>query len=82
MSRIGKKPITVPSGVDVKLDADNVITVKGGKFTLTQQLHKDMKVNINGSEITARFTVLQEHLFQIWWTELRPVIKRLLQSAA
>jgi large subunit ribosomal protein L6 len=52
MSRIGKKPITVPSGVDVKLDADNVITVKGGKFTLTQQLHKDMKVNINGSEIT------------------------------
>ena len=52
MSRIGKKPITVPSGVDVKLDADNVMTVKGGKFTLTQQLHKDMKVNINGSEIT------------------------------
>ncbi len=52
MSRIGKKPITVPAGVDVKLDAENVITVKGGKFTLTQQLHKDMKVNVNGGEIT------------------------------
>lgn len=52
MSRIGKKPITVPAGVDVKLDGENVITVKGAKATLTQQLHRDMKVNINGSEIT------------------------------
>ena len=52
MSRIGKKPITVPAGVDVKLDAENVITVKGAKYTLTQQLHKDMKVTVNGNEIT------------------------------
>ena len=52
MSRIGKKPITVPAGIDVKLDAENVITVKGAKYTLTQQLHKDMKVTVNGNEIT------------------------------
>ena len=52
MSRIVKKPITVPAGIDVKLDAENVITVKGAKYTLTQQLHKDMKVTVNGNEIT------------------------------
>ncbi len=52
MSRIGNKPITVPAGVEVKLGAENVITVKGAKYTLTQQLHKDMKVNVNGGEIT------------------------------
>ena len=52
MSRIGKKPVTVPTGVEVKIDSENVITVKGAKTTLTQQLHKDMKVNINGSELT------------------------------
>lgn len=52
MSRIGKMPITVPAGVTVTLDNENVITVKGSKYTLTQQLHKDMKVNINGDVIT------------------------------
>ena len=52
MSRIGRKPITIPAGVDVNIDGENVITVKGAKSTLTQQLHKDMKVTVNGSEIT------------------------------
>ncbi len=50
MSRIGRKPITVPAGVEVKLDG-NVITVKGAKATLTQQLHPDMKVSVNGAEV-------------------------------
>ena len=50
MSRIGRKPIAIPAGVDVKLDG-NVITVKGAKATLTQELHSDMKVTVNGSEI-------------------------------
>ncbi len=51
MSRIGRKPITVPAGVEVKLDDANVITVKGAKGTLTKELHKDMKVTVNGAEI-------------------------------
>ena len=45
MSRIGKKPITVPAGVEVKVDDDNVITVKGPKGTLTRKLHSAIKVN-------------------------------------
>jgi len=36
MSRIGRKPIDIPSGVDVKIDG-NVITVKGPKGTLTKK---------------------------------------------
>jgi len=51
MSRIGRKPIAVPSGVDVTLD-NAVITVKGPKGSLTRELHKDMKVTIENNEIT------------------------------
>lgn len=52
MSRIGRKPITVPSGVEVTLK-DSVITVKGPKGTLTRELHKDMKVTVENNEILA-----------------------------
>ncbi|GJM83222.1 50S ribosomal protein L6 [Paenibacillus timonensis] len=51
MSRIGRKPITVPSGVDVTLD-NSVITVKGPKGTLTRELHKDIKVSVEGNVIS------------------------------
>jgi len=52
MSRIGKKPITVPAGVEVKVDNENVITVKGPKGTLTRKLHSAMKVNQDAGIIT------------------------------
>ncbi|MGG6312194.1 50S ribosomal protein L6 [Paenibacillus macerans] len=51
MSRIGRKPITVPSGVDITLD-NSVITVKGPKGTLTRELHKDIKVAVEENVIT------------------------------
>lgn len=41
MSRIGRKPIDVPSGVEVKIDG-HMVTVKGPKGTLTREFHKDM----------------------------------------
>ena len=53
MSRIGNKPITVPAGVEVKLDG-NHITVKGPKGTLEKDLHKNMEVKIDGTEITVK----------------------------
>ncbi|MBQ9313888.1 MAG: 50S ribosomal protein L6 [Clostridia bacterium] len=52
MSRIGKKPITIPAGVEVKVDDENVITVKGPKGTLTRKLHNAMKVNQDAGTIT------------------------------
>lgn len=51
MSRIGRKPITIPSGVNVTLD-NTLITVKGPKGTLSRQLHKDMKLNVEESQLT------------------------------
>ena len=52
MSRIGRMPITIPAGVKVDVTADNVITVKGAKETLTRTLHPDMKVVIDNDTIT------------------------------
>lgn len=43
MSRIGRKPIPVPAGVDVKIDGQ-LVTVKGPKGTLSQTVHKNMTV--------------------------------------
>ncbi len=51
MSRIGRKPITIPAGVEVKLDSDNTITVKGPKGTLTKTMHPDMQIAVEGAEI-------------------------------
>ena len=51
MSRIGKSPVTIPSGVEVKVDG-NVVSVKGSKGELTQELDSCIKVNIEGETIT------------------------------
>ncbi len=51
MSRIGKKPITIPAGVEVKQDG-NSVTVKGPKGTLTQEFNPNMTIKIEGNEIT------------------------------
>ena len=50
MSRIGRKPISVPAGVDVKIDGATV-TVKGPKGTLSKTFHPDMIIRQEGSEI-------------------------------
>ena len=50
MSRIGRKPITVPAGVDVKVDGSSV-TVKGPKGTLTNTFNPDMMIKVEGTEI-------------------------------
>ena len=44
MSRIGRAPIAVPAGVEVKIEANNVVTVKGPKGTMTRQFHPNMKI--------------------------------------
>lgn len=52
MSRIGRMPVTIPAGVDVKVDASNVVTVKGPKGTLTQKIHDDIKVSVDAGVLT------------------------------
>lgn len=51
MSRIGRMPITVPAGVEVKLDG-HTLTVKGPKGTLTQTLHVSMQIAVEAGVIT------------------------------
>ena len=51
MSRIGRMPITVPAGVEVNVAAGNVVTVKGPKGTLVQNLHGDMIIEQEGNII-------------------------------
>ena len=50
MSRIGRMPIAVPAGVEVKFDG-HVVTVKGAKATLTREIHPNMNVAMEGNEI-------------------------------
>ena len=50
MSRIGRKPITIPAGVQVTLK-DGVVTAKGPKGELTQKVHSNITVTIEGNEI-------------------------------
>lgn len=51
MSRIGKLPVAIPAGVEVKLEEGNVITVKGPKGTLTRKLVDDLDIKVEGSEV-------------------------------
>ena len=51
MSRIGRTPISVPAGVEVKIGDDNLVTVKGPKGTLTQKLSSAMTLTQEGGEL-------------------------------
>ena len=53
MSRIGRKPINIPAGVEAKFE-NGVMTVKGPKGTLTQKINPNMAVEINGAVIEVK----------------------------
>ncbi|MDX9847519.1 MAG: 50S ribosomal protein L6 [Tenuifilaceae bacterium] len=52
MSRIGKKPVNLPAGVTVKVGSDNVVSVKGPLGELTQAVHPDITVAVEGGEVS------------------------------
>ena len=61
MSRIGKAPIAIPAGVDVKIEK-NVVTVKGPKGELSQSFHEDLTVKVeDGHVIVTRPSDDREH---------------------
>ena len=51
MSRIGKKPVEIPAGVTITVSTDNTITVKGPKGTLTQEVDRDITVEITAGQM-------------------------------
>jgi large subunit ribosomal protein L6 len=50
MSRIGKKPIVIPNGVEVKIEG-NTVTVKGPKGTLTRDFHSDIAIKLEENQV-------------------------------
>ena len=52
MSRIGLKPIELPAGVEVKVDGNNLVTVKGPKGELTEQLSNLLNITVDGAVVT------------------------------
>ncbi|MEO1259652.1 MAG: 50S ribosomal protein L6 [Bacteroidota bacterium] len=54
MSRIGKMPISIPSGVEVKIDDSNLVSVKGPKGELSQQVDKDLELTIEDGVLTLK----------------------------
>ena len=51
MSRIGKKPIAIPAGVEVTIGEGNLVTVKGPKGTATQQMNSNIIIRVDGANI-------------------------------
>lgn len=51
MSRIGNAPIQIPSGVKIDIGKNNLVSIKGPKGTLTQAVHPDIKVSVEGDQI-------------------------------
>jgi large subunit ribosomal protein L6 len=51
MSRIGKKPVPVPSGVTVTVGSDNVVTVKGPKGELKESIDRDITVEVKDGQV-------------------------------
>ena len=65
MSRVGRNPIAVPSGVTIKVDKDNRVTVKGPKGELSQKFDPDMEiVQEDGQLMVKRPTDQREHRAQ------------------
>lgn len=51
MSRIGKKPVTISTGVNITIGSDNVITVKGPKGELKQAVDRDIVLKVENGEV-------------------------------
>lgn len=62
MSRIGILPIDIPAGVTIEVDKDNLVTVKGPKGELTQQVDKKITVKVEENQLTvSRSTEEKDH---------------------
>jgi len=62
MSRIGRTPIPLPAGVDIKVSETNVVTVKGPKGTLERAINPEIGVNVDGAVINVtRPTDMSRH---------------------
>ena len=79
MSRIGKKPVTIPANVTVTVAEGNVVTVKGPKGTLTQAMHPDMIIKMEGNVLTVERPD-EEHLHKSLHGLTRTLINNMVEG--
>ncbi|MGL5244473.1 MAG: 50S ribosomal protein L6 [Sarcina sp.] len=62
MSRVGRLPIAIPTGVTVTVSPENVVTVKGPKGELVKAMHKDINIAIEDAQVVVtRPSDVKEH---------------------
>ena len=54
MSRVGNSIINIPSGIELKIDSDNLVTIKGAKGSLSQQVDKEFTVKLEDGVLTVQ----------------------------
>jgi large subunit ribosomal protein L6 len=70
MSRIGKRPITIPEGVKVEVSGDKV-SIKGSKGTLKFDFHPEMEIKVSGNEVVVEKKGNSKKAPAIWGTTAR-----------
>ena len=81
MSRIGKKPVTIPANVTVSLAEGNVLTVKGPKGELTRAFHPDMILKVEGNVLTVERPD-EEHLHKSLHGLTRTLINNMVEGVS
>ena len=81
MSKIGKKIITIPQGVDVKIDG-NSVSVKGPKGTLQKTISKDVIVAVDGNEIKISLAPDASKDGKVFWGLSRALIQNMVTGTA
>lgn len=76
MSRIGKKPIEIPAGIEVKLEG-NTVTVKGAKGELSREFRPEVKIEIKDNIITTSISS-EEKLSKALWGLTRVLISNMI----
>lgn len=79
MSRLGKVPIQIPEGVQVKIE-NNFIIVKGGKGELKQALHELVKVDISDSDIKVSVKNTEIKREKAFWGLYRSLINNMVKG--
>lgn len=79
MSRVGKKPIIIPSGVTVE-QKDETLTVTGPKGTLTLPIHPKVTISLNGSEAVVSVKKEQDKKERALWGLFRALVQNLVDG--
>ena len=81
MSKIGKKPITIPKGVEIKINGDS-ISVKGAKGTINKTLPQQIKVEIEGDQLKVLPLDASTKESKVFWGLGRALIQNMIIGAS